>query len=56
MARFHPRSDFVQVRAEMRSNELTGKPMPRTSPSDIRNANARREIERRRMERESREQ
>ncbi len=55
MRRFNPNPEYLQVRAEVRSNELAGKPMPRTSPKDVRNANARREIERRRMERDARE-
>jgi len=40
---------------EKPSCRSTGKPMPRTRPCDIRNAAARREIERRRIERESQE-
>lgn len=52
---FHPNPDYLKVRAEVRSNELAGKPLPRCSQKDIKNAAARREIERRRMEKEARE-
>ena len=52
---FYPKADYLKVRAEVRSNELAGKPLPRCSQKDINNANARREIDRRRMEKEARE-
>ena len=52
---FNPNPDYLKVRAEVRSNELAGKALPRCSQKDIKNANARREIERRRMEREVRQ-
>lgn len=52
---FHPNPDYLKVRAEVRSNELAGKPLPRCSQKDIKNAAARREIERRRLEKEARQ-
>ncbi|WP_174874075.1 hypothetical protein [Vogesella oryzae] len=55
MSHYHSKTAYFEIRAEVRSNILAGKPMPRSRPEDIRNANARREIERRRIERESKE-
>ncbi|MFC3627735.1 hypothetical protein ACFOKJ_16560 [Vogesella amnigena] len=55
MSRYQSKAAYLEIRAEVRSNILAGKPMPRCRPEDVRNANARREIERRRMERESKE-
>ena len=55
MSQYQSKSAYYEVRAEVRSNILAGKPIPRTRPCDIRNAAARREIERRRIERESQE-
>lgn len=52
---FHPDPHYISRRAEIRANELAGKPLPRASAQDNRNATARREIERRRLEREARE-
>lgn len=46
--------DYLEVRADLRSKDLAGKPLPTARDRDIRNAAARREIERRRMEREAR--
>ena len=55
MSQYQSKSSYYEVRAEVSSNALAGKPMPRSRPCDIRNAAARREIERRRIEREARE-
>lgn len=52
---FHPDPSYIATRAEIRAIELAGgKPLPRYSAQDARNANARREIERRRLEQEAR--
>lgn len=51
---FHPDPHYINRRAEVRSNELAGKSLPRYSAQDARNANACREIERRRLEQEAR--
>ncbi|MEQ6290916.1 hypothetical protein ACFPAG_09860 [Vogesella sp. GCM10023246] len=55
MSHHQSKAAYFEIRAEVRSNILAGKPMPRSRPEDIRNANARREIERRRLEREAKE-
>lgn len=56
MPRFYPQQGYLQRRAAAASIALMdGKPLPRTSVQDIKNAKARREIERRRMEKEARE-
>lgn len=55
MPRFYPQRDYIAQRAELRANELAGKPLPRSNPQDIRKAAARREIESRRLEREAKE-
>ena len=55
MNRHYPDPRYLVIRAEVRSNELAGKALPRCSQKDIKNAAARREIERRRMEKEARE-
>ncbi|EEG10274.1 hypothetical protein [Pseudogulbenkiania ferrooxidans] len=54
MARFYPQRDYIAMRAELRANELGGKPLPRSTPQDKRKAAARREIENRRIEKEAR--
>lgn len=54
MVRFYPQRDYIAMRAELRTNELAGKPLPRSSPQDNRKAAARREIENRRIEKEAR--
>ncbi|MCP1289849.1 hypothetical protein NK214_06550 [Chromobacterium sp. S0633] len=54
MTRFYPNRDYIAQRAELRANELAGKPLPRSSAQDIRKAAARREIENRRIEKEAR--
>lgn len=53
-ARFYPKREYIATRAELRANELAGKPLPCASAKDTRNAAARREIERRRLEKEAR--
>ncbi len=45
----------IETRADLRSKDLAGKPLPTARDRDIRNAAARREIERRRMEKEAKE-
>lgn len=55
MSRYQSKAAYLEIRAEVRSNILAGKPIPRSRPEDIRNAAARREIERRRMEREAKD-
>lgn len=55
MKSYHPDPRYLVIRAEVRSNELAGKPLPRCSQKDIKNAAARREIERRRLEKEARQ-
>lgn len=54
MTHFYPSRDYIRTRADLRSAELAGKPLPRCSPQDRRTAAARREIENRRIEKEAR--
>lgn len=54
MSKYYSRRAAEQARAEIQSIALTGKLPTRTTPQDIRNANARREIEARRMAQEAR--
>lgn len=52
----HPGNDYLQRRAAARSIDLTnGRSLQQHTPQDQRNAHARREIERRRMEKEARQ-
>lgn len=55
MTRFYPSRDFLRARAEQHAATLAGKPLSYSTPQDRRNAAARREIERRRMEQEDRQ-
>ncbi|MBN3004488.1 hypothetical protein JW897_12155 [Chromobacterium alkanivorans] len=54
MTRLYPNRDYIRTRADLRSAELAGKPLPCCSLKDRRTAAARREIENRRIEKEAR--
>ncbi|QRO34152.1 hypothetical protein [Chromobacterium violaceum] len=57
MTQFFPDPEYIERRAKLRSDEIAERPLaPAVSEADRRRAQARREIENRRIEREAQQQ